>query len=649
MARPVVLSNGELHVGLNKFAEVHDFYYPYVGLENHAAGKNLRHHVGVWVDGTLSWLDDEGWEFDFSYPHESLIGHTVAKNHDLGVMLEFDDAVDAEFSAFVRNIHVINLTESSRDVRVFLHQAFVIGDASSNTDTAQYLPDVDAILHYRGRRAFIISAVDDSDAPFDQYTVGLFGIEGREGTYRDAEDGELSGCAVEHGRVDSTIRFKCTIAPHSSTRLHYWIACGTSIREALYIHKQLRSQGIHRRLDVTTKWWHKWLEPAKKAAAKIDASHRDQFLRSVMIIKAHIDKRGAVIASTDSSMLNYSRDAYAYCWPRDGAYVLWPLIRMGYTDEPYRFFEFCRRGLNAGGFLMHKYRADGALGSSWHPYLHEGGVVAPPIQEDETALVLFVFSQFYHASGSESLLKEFYEPMVLPMADFLAHYVNKTTDLPKPTYDLWEERFMTTTYTTAVTHAALQAAADLADIRSDNDNAVKWRAAADDIRAAAEKYLYNEERGVFYKGVFTKPDGSMEPDPTIDMSALFGVFMYGLFPLDSKQTKSAFATALQAFEYGTEGVAGLPRYEHDAYYRAEGTEEPNWWFVTTLWLAQYYLEIGEADKANEILRWTRDSAWPTGILSEQVRPSTREELSVSPLNWSQAEYVSTLLDTITDK
>ena len=69
MARPIVLSNGELHVGLNKYGSVHDFYYPYVGFENHAAGPSLRHKVGVYVDGQLSWTDDDSWTFDFHYPH----------------------------------------------------------------------------------------------------------------------------------------------------------------------------------------------------------------------------------------------------------------------------------------------------------------------------------------------------------------------------------------------------------------------------------------------------------------------------------------------------------------------------------------------------------------------------------------------------
>lgn len=57
--------------------------------------------------------------------------------------------------------------------------------------TAQYLPDSDAVLHYRGKRAFIISGLYDGK-PFDQHSIGLFGIEGHEGTYRDADDGELS-------------------------------------------------------------------------------------------------------------------------------------------------------------------------------------------------------------------------------------------------------------------------------------------------------------------------------------------------------------------------------------------------------------------------------------------------------------------------
>lgn len=646
MARPIVLSNGELHVGINRFGLVHDFYFPYVGLENHAAGQSLRHRVGVWVDGQISWLDDGSWQFKFWYPQQALIGHIIAKNENLGILLEFDDVVDAHMSAFMRNIHVVNLQTNDREIRLFMHQAFVIGDARSNTDTAQYLPDSHSILHYRGRRAFIVSG-QAGDMPFDQYTVGLFGIEGYEGSYRDADDGELSFSSVEHGRVDSVIRFKLKVKALSSTRVHYWIAAGTSMREAMYIHKQVRDDGVVKRLHSTAEWWRDWLAPAIHAAEKIAPEFQDNFIRSAMIIKSQIDKRGAVIASTDTTMLNYSRDAYAYCWPRDGAYVLWPLIRMGYRDEAHRFFDFCRRGLHPGGYLMHKYRADGALGSSWHPYVHEDGLTAPPIQEDETALVLFVFAEFYHMHPSPRLLKEFYEPLVLPMANFLASYIDETTGLPKPSYDLWEEQFLTSTYTTSVTYAALVAAAELAEIMEDGDNAVKWRTAASDILMAAHKYLYNSDRQAFYKGILVK-DGHVEYNNTFDLSSIFGVFMFGLYPIDSEEVQTSIRTLTRIFGVDT-GTIGLPRYENDAYRRVSPNVTGNWWIISSLWLAQYYIETGENEKAVKIIAWVQQHGSHTGMLSEQLSPVDESPVSVEPLTWSHAEFLSALLDTITTK
>ena len=645
MARPIVLSNGELHVGLNGFGTVHDFYYPYVGFENHSAGSNLRHKVGVWIDGDLSWIDNpknppNEWTFKFRYPHSALIGHTIAKNDRLGIILEFDDFVDSGLNVFIRNIHIINLHDQAREVRLFMHQAFAIGDSRSNTDTAQYLPENDAILHYRGRRAFIISG-NYNERPFDQYTVGLFGIEGKEGTYCDAVDGELGMNNVEHGRVDSTIRFKVSILANSSQRVHYWVAAGTSTREALDVHKQIQNDGAMLCMSRTADWWHEWLEPTFAIIDKIKSNHRNTFIQSMMILKSQIDKRGAVIASTDTSMLNNSRDAYSYSWPRDAAFALWPLIRMGYKDEAYRFFEFTKRGLHSDGYMMHKYRADGALGSSWHPYLHDV-IVAPPIQEDETALPLFIFAQYYQMNPDPGLLKEFYASMVVPMADFMASYINVITGLPEPSYDLWEQTFITSTYTTAVTYAALLAASDLASLANDTNNAVKWRSAASDIQAAARKYLFNSDRKTFYKGVNIK-DGQVIYDDVVDCSSVFGAYIFGLFASNSEEIVSSINTIEQLFGVNN-GALGLPRFENDEYRRYSSGITGNLWFVTSFWLAQYYIDNGNNDKALATLDWAKSHAMSTGVMGEQLDPITNEIISPAPLTWSHAEYIATLLD-----
>jgi len=647
MARPIVLSNGELHVGLNNYGAVHDFYYPYVGFENHSAGNDLRHKVGVWIDGDLSWIDDpnnssDEWTFKFRFPHGALIGHTIAKNSRLGIILEFDDFVDAQLSVFIRNIHVVNLRGQHREIRLFMHQAFAIGDSRSNTDTAQYLPNDNGVLHYRGRRAFIVSGKYRNE-PFDQYTVGLFGIEGKDGTFRDAEDGDLDLNNVEHGRVDSTIRFKVEVDANSSERVHYWIAAGTSISEAQNVHKQMLKDGALLRMSRTADWWNEWLEPTYAILNKIEPNHRNTFLQSMMIIKSHIDKHGAIIASTDTSMLNYSRDAYAYSWPRDGAYALWPLIRMGYTDEAHRFFEFTKRGLHADGYVMHKYRADGALGSSWHSYVHDG-VIAPPIQEDETALSLFIFAQYYQMNPEASLLKSFYKSMIVPMADFMAGYINNATGLPVPSYDLWEQTFKITTYTTAVTYAALIAASDLATAANDQNNAVKWRLAASDIQAAAHKHLYNNDRKVFYLGLNVKGHQIVKDD-TVDCSSVFGAYIFGLFAANSEEILSSIKTVEQLFGVN-DGVLGLPRYENDDYRRNNSEITGNYWYISTLWLAQYYIDTGNREKALGILNWAKSHAMSTGVMGEQISPITDEVISPAPLTWTHAEYVATLLDLV---
>lgn len=638
MARPIVLGNGELHVGINDYGLVHDFHFPHVGLENHTIGLGTRHRVGVWVDGEMSWLDGGDWHLEFKYPHESLIGHTVARNEKQQVMLEFDDAVDAELNVFMRSIHVVNTSPVERDIRLFMHQAFVIGDSRGNTDTAQYLPDSEAIMHYRGRRVFLVSGECENEI-FDQHTVGLFGIEGHEGTWRDAEDGELSNASAEHGRVDSVLRFARVIPGHSSVRVRYWIAAGTSMRAAITAHKKLRDAGVDTRLTATAQWWHEWLKPTTKASLRLPERWRHQFVVSAMVLRAHMDNRGAVIASTDSSMLNYNRDAYAYCWPRDGAYVIWPLMRLGYRDEIERFFDFCQRVLHPNGYLSHKYRSDGALGSSWHTYVH-GSRVAPPIQSDETALVLFSFSQYYHQHTSEKLLNDYYASFVKPMANFLASYIDSDTHLPSPSYDLWEERFIVATYTVSVTYAALLAASDLAEAAGDQESVVSWRTAAEDMYQAAHERLYSQDRGCLRKGLLPTEGGFIDDD-TIDMSAIFGAFMFGLYDIHDAVITSSMNAALEVFEQKER--TGLPRYEDDTYRREEG-DVSNYWHITTLWYAQYLLENDKITAASALIDWSRGHSYSSGMMAEQILPSSGYSTSVAPLAWSHAEFMATLLD-----
>lgn len=640
MSRPIFLGNGSMMVGLNHHGFVHDLYYPYVGLENHASSRDLHHRIGVWVDDKFSWLDEDIWTITLNYESTGMFSITRAVCLREQLALEFHDFVDSELNVFCRNIHVINNAKVRRDIRVFMHQVFRISD-SNRDDTAQYIPQHNVIIHYRGQRVFLVGGEHPDGSSFDQYSIGLYGIEGHEGTYRDAEDGELSGHSVEHGRVDSVIRFSLTIDPVSSSRIKYWLSATASQKEAFKNHNLFRAEGFMKHFDSTSIYWQNWLSGASNKLHQIDKEFHKDVIKSLWIIKSHIDRRGAVIASGDSHMLNYARDYYSYCWPRDAAFVLWPLIRLGFQDEPRAFFEFARDVLHADGYLNHKFQSDRSIGSSWHPYLNNGHEELP-IQEDETAIVIFLLGEYHKASKDDDFVIGMYEGFIQPAANFIDSYIDSDTKLPHASYDLWEQKFLTTTYTTAVVYASLIAAAEMAEKFEYPDDAIRWRTVADDIRQASQEVFINRETGYFNKG-FLLQNGMLEFDTTIDASSLYGAVMFGLYDSKDEFVKKS-VTTLENVLVDKTPSGGIPRYEHDDYYIADHKSLGNPWIVTTLWYAQYLLTLGDKDRAKEILRWTHSKMLPSGVLPEQINPNTSEHISVAPLIWSQAEFISTILD-----
>lgn len=643
MSRPLMLSNGRMLVGINQYGLVHDFYYPYVGLENHASGGGLRHKVGVWVDSQFSWLDDGNWRVSLDYEEDALIGNSHLVNDKLQIALELHDFMDAEQNVFCRNIHVVNNADHTREVRVFLHQVLQISE-STRGDTALYIPDDHAILDYKGNRAFVIYGETADGQPFDQYSIGNYAIEGKEGTYKDAEDGELENNAVEHGRVDTVIRFKFSLKKHSSDRIHYWITAAVTNVDALKLHQVVKSQGFTNRYQQTQAYWHSWMQTAEPVIKNLPRELIMPFKKSLLISKSHIDARGSVLASGDSQMLNYARDYYSYCWPRDAAYVVWPLMRVGHFTEARAFFEFCRDVLAADGYLLHKYLPDRSVGSSWHPYVHEHHTELP-IQEDETAIVLFMVGEYLRLGGNPDTVQSFYSTLIRPLANFLDSHIDATTKLPHASYDLWEEKFLTTTYTVGVVHGALQAAARIAEEFEYPDDAIRWQTQADDIREVAHDMLYNEQREYFYKGYLLRGDGSITYDDVIDVSSLFGATMFGLYDSnDPFVLKSMQTLEEQLADYSPSG--GVPRYEHDQYHTCGPQYLGNPWPVTSLWLAQMHIELDNNERARAVIDWTQSLMLKSGVLPEQIHPDTGRHLSVEPLIWSQAEFINTVLDYV---
>jgi GH15 family glucan-1,4-alpha-glucosidase len=639
MGRPVVLSNGQLFVGLDENGLVHDFYYPYVGLENLTNARSLQHKIGVWVSGKFHWTDDGSWQVKVAFESNGLISDIKMTSADLAITLRLTDFIDSEENVLVRRIRVSNDSSEERDVRLFMHQVFQISRAG-RADTALYVPDDHYILDYKGRYSLLIAGKFADGGDFDQFAVGNYGIEGKSGTFRDAEDGELSGNAIEHGGVDSVMRFQRKLSGKDSYTVDYWIVAADSQSDAQVVHARLKYRSMNDRLQKTRGYWHNWLHASDERLGKIPDPYREAVKRSLLIIKAHCDARGSILASGDSTIFNYGRDYYCYCWPRDAAYALWPLIRLGHYEEAKHFFDFARDTMHRDGYLMHKYQPDRAIGSTWHPLLH-GRHKELAIQEDETATVLYMLGEYWRATKDRTTVENYYNTFIEPCATFMVGFIDDSTGLPHASYDLWEQKFLTSTYTVAAVIGGLEAAAEMAEAFERTEDALRWRKVAGRLRDRLD-VLYHPD-GYFRKGFLLQQNGNLAFDDTLDASNFYGLFMFGGLALDDPRMQSTLQHITDRL-YNTSPIGGVIRYEGDGYFLGKRQYKGNPWVVCTMWLAQYYLEAGKRDDAEKLIHWALDRAQTSGALSEQFDPETGFALGVTPLVWSHAELVNTILD-----
>jgi oligosaccharide amylase len=641
MSRAVTIGNGKILVGLDTRGQVRDFYYPQVGESNHVSGAsgNFVHRIGIFVDGALSWLDDENWEIAVGDENRPYVSTITATNRKIGITLVSRDAVHNEKNVLLRHFTITNHNEETKEVKLFLSQQFRISE-SRRGDTAFYDPRVKAIIHYKGNVTFLINAFLNG-IQFSEYNIGLFGIEGKEGTYMDAVDGVLGMNPIEHGSVDSIIALKANLGPKTSAEISYWVVVADTIPEVHYLDELVINETLERFLNSSESYWNAWLEKEDRDLSILPSTLRNLFNKSLMIMRVHADDDGAIIASSDTDMLHHGRDTYSYVWPRDGAVIAGALDNVGYEGVARDFFTFMSKCIEPDGYLMHKYRADGVLGSSWHPWIKDGRAHLP-IQEDETAAVVFALWKHYEKNRDLEFIESLYNSFIEPAAKFMSEYIEPITGLPQASFDLWEEKYGTSTYTSASVYAALIAASRFAMILGKEDDSRTYHAIAERIKTAIGKVLFDDSIGMFVKHVIHQEDGELIFDKTIDMSSFYGVVLFEVFDIDDPKIIKAAKTVSQTLQVKANSN-GYVRYENDAYYRMHDADSPNPWVITTLWMAHYLIKkavkLTDLKEPLRLLEWTCSHATSGGILAEQMHPNTREHLSTSPLIWSHAEYV----------
>lgn len=670
MPRSLVLGNGTLLATFDEYLQMRDFYFPFVGEEDHTT-YNKFHRVGFFVEGRgFSWINDGSWTIQPRYMDTTLVSASSLRNDKLGLEMTSEDFVDPIKNILLRSFRIRSLDGKDCSVKCFFHHDFYIyGDKQK--DTAFYEPHTKAVIHYRQNRYFLVGgATTDplncirSDQPgqfhplynvddhidhcgLSGFSIGKANYRGLEGTWRDAEDGHLTGYPIEQGSVDSTVQIDCQIPTGRESTVYLWVCAGRTINDVHDLQHFVLHETPEQVKQSARNYWKGWVLSHRDPGQSLSPQLREQYWKSLLIIRTQIDNHGGILAACDSDIMQFNRDTYTYVWPRDGAFVSLALNHAGQSEVVRRFINFCAQVQPDEGYLLHKYNPDGSAGSSWHPWYANGESVLP-IQGDETALPLVALWHHFEHSQDFEFLHDMFQRFVKKAADFLLLYRETETGLPLSSYDLWEEKRGIFTYTAAATCAGLRAAANIAAALGHYRHADKYSEAYGRMAAAIIFHLYDEETKCFLKKIQRENGKTTERDATPDAS-ISTIWMFGILPPDDPRVVSTIKRLRETLTVHTD-IGGIARYVKDVYQSVTppSAQVPgNPWIITTLWLAQWEIAVAKTAKdlesPHKALQWALDRASKTSIFPEQMHPFSGAPLSVAPLTWSHAVYVDTVL------
>lgn len=624
MVRFLPLGNGRLLVTFDSDMNLMDFYYSKTQSENHG-GHPFR--TGVLVNGKFTWVDRHIIK-DADYLDHTAIGR-IYFNHE---NIEFTsyNAVYPYSDIFLRRVSMKNNNPIPAHVSLFFHQNFNIY-GNNIGDTAYYDPVEPAIVHYKGRRYFLASTRDRGNASFSSYAIGVKDFGGMEGTWKDAEDGVLSMNNISIGSVDSVISHSLTVDPGQSNEIYYFIKCARdleSLKDNIPDYESLKYMEYR-----TGNFWKLW---SSKKNYGLENNINSLFKRSLFIIRSHMNEIGGIVASSDSDILKSNRDGYYYVWPRDSSIAAYALMNSTHYGPARMFFNFSSDTISPEGYFEHKYNLNGSMASSWIPRVMDGKPIIP-IQEDETALVLWSLWNYHRRVNDLEFISDIYESLIRRAAEFMLEFRDED-GLPKPSYDLWEERYGVHTFTISTVYAGLIAAAKFSDILGEDSLNRKYADAALRMKESFLRKFFSKDFGRFARSII---NGKL--DFTVD-SALLSIWRYGLLSPDDP---SMISTADAIFKnLWVPRIGGLARYENDNYQRIKDDRSipGNPWIITTLWGADYYTALNRMDDGLNLINWVVNHAQPSGVFSEQINPYDGKPISVSPLIWSHAEFVITVLN-----
>ena len=400
--------------------------------------------------------------------------------------------------------------------------------------------------------------------------------------------------------------------------------------------ERIKKLDLKNEYTKTKNYWRKYVKAhdglnLKEPQNSYEEKIQDIYYRSILLLPLLTNEEtGGILAAAEIDENFTKCGRYAYCWPRDAAYITRAMDILKMEDETEKFYKvFCKNAQSKNGMWEQRFFTDGKLAPCWG------------YQIDETASVIYGVYAHFEKTKNFKFLKETL-PMCEKGIDFLKRYVKdilEDTKIYHVSYDLWEMCEGIHLYSLASIYCAFDSilkmykalgknVSDFENNRIKDEKIAKSKIEIEKLQIDLKKYIeenmYDEEKKSYVRNSI---------DKKMDISILGAVVPFNVFTSKEKKIQNTVERINLSLRTYT---GGYQRFEGDHYMNG------NPWTIANLWMTLYYLENGENKKAKETFDFCLKTVGIHSILGEQVDNNSLKANWVLGLGWSHAMFILVL-------
>ena len=355
------------------------------------------------------------------------------------------------------------------------------------------------------------------------------------------------------------------------------------------------------------KYWNKYVKEhdgLNLLDSKVNAKVKEIYIRTILLYTLLTNHETGGISAAMEIDENLSKcGGYNFCWPRDAVFITYAMDILKMKKEVEKFYKnFCKNTQSRNGMWEQRFYTDGKLAPCWG------------YQIDETASVVFGVYNHFLIGKDKKFLKDNLK-MCEKAITFLEKYMQDIMEEKYKlgiSYDLWEMHEGISLYSISSIFAAYEAMIKIYEelkeeftknrVKQENVNKEKETLRKEQVKI--KEYILNK----FYDEGTKSFNRNLE-DTKTDISILGVVTPFKVFtPKDKKVLNTVEKLNMTLRTY----TGGYKRFEGDHYMEGKP------WVIATLWMANYYLEIGENKKAKECFEYVIKTSTEHGYLAEQI-------------------------------